>query len=233
MQNHVDEDRIEKGARIGKIATFLGLGFLGAGLVVSLVMKESPFLWASFVFLLIGVIVSSVGTMNMNKWAREPRADQALSQALKGYDNRYVLYSYLLPAPQVLLCPMGLYVLPAFGQDGEIRFDGEKLNRDFSIGRLLRFMAEEGLGKPFAEADSQIKALQQYLEENDAAEGTPIESILVFYNPKVKLEVSGAPRPVTDTKGLKKALRKLATKKLPPAKYKQLQDLFDDEWEEY
>jgi len=196
-------------------------------------MKESPLLWVSFVFLLVGIIVSSVGTMNMNRWAREPRSDQALSQALKGYDDRYLLYSYLLPAPHVLLSPMGLYVLTTFGQDGEIRFDGQKFQRDFSIARLLRFMAEEGLGKPFAEADSQIKALQQFLDENKAGEGITIRNIIIFYNPKVKLEVSGAPRPISDPKGLKKAIRKLTDKKLPPAKYKQLQELFDDEWEEF
>jgi hypothetical protein len=94
-------------------------------------------------------------------------------------------------------------------------------------------MAEEGLGKPFAEADSQVEALQEFLEENDAAEGVEIESILVFYGPKAKLDAGSAPRPVTDVKGLKKTLRKLATGKLPPAKYKELQKLFDDQWEEF
>ncbi len=40
-----------------------------------------------------------------------------------------------------------------------------------------------------------------------------VEIYILDDHVKVKLEVSGAPRPVTDTKGLKKALRKLATKK--------------------
>ena len=31
--------------------------------------------------LLLGLLVSSVGTMNMNRWVREPRADQAVRQA--------------------------------------------------------------------------------------------------------------------------------------------------------
>ena len=34
-----------RGARVGKIATFVGLGLLVAGLIVSLLMKESPALW--------------------------------------------------------------------------------------------------------------------------------------------------------------------------------------------
>ena len=44
MQNIVDERRIARGAQIGKIATFVGLGFLVVGLIISLVFKESPLL---------------------------------------------------------------------------------------------------------------------------------------------------------------------------------------------
>ena len=233
MRNIVDDDRIEKGARLGKIATFLGLGFLGAGLVVSLVLKESPLLWTSFLFLLLGIGVSSIGTMNMNRWVREPRADQALAQGLKGFDNRYHLYSYMLPAPHVLLCPIGLYVLTAFGQDGVIRYDGTKFRRDFSLGRVVRFMAEEGLGNPPAEAESQVNALRNYLIENGLEDGVDIKNVLVFFSPKVELYVTDSPYVVTNTKGLKKSIRKTGAKELPADLYKQLRDLFDEEWEEF
>ena len=97
---------------------------------------------------------------------------------------------------------------------------------------MVRFMAEEGLGNPSAEADAQVKALEKYLAENDLAEGVDIYNILVFYNPKVELFVGDSPYPVSNTKGLKKELRKKEGEKLPAALYKQLQDLFDDEWEE-
>ena len=108
MQNIVNETRIVRGARIGKIGTFAGLGFLVLGLIVSLTLQATGLLWVSFVCLLLGILVSSVGTMNMNRWVREPRADQALAQGLKGFDDRYRLYSYFLSAPHVLLGPTGL-----------------------------------------------------------------------------------------------------------------------------
>ena len=41
MQIIIDDDQIARGARIGKIATFGGLGFLGVGLIVSLFLQES------------------------------------------------------------------------------------------------------------------------------------------------------------------------------------------------
>jgi hypothetical protein len=227
MKTITNDERIAKGARLGKIATFAGLGLLVAGLIVSLVMQESPLLWLSFVFLLLGLLVSSVGTMNMNRWVREPRADQALAQGLKGFDNRYRLYNYVLPAPHVLLSPLGLYVLTAQGQDGAIRYEEGKFHRSFSVGRLLRFLAEEGMGRPFAEANSQVEALAEFLKEHDAGDEVEIQNILVFYNPRAQLSVSDPPRPVVVPKGLKKAIRKGQDQQLSAEQYQQFQALFE------
>jgi hypothetical protein len=231
MQHMINDRQIVRGQRVGKIATLIGLGFLVAGLIVSLFLRAPSLIWLSFLFLLLGLIVSSVGTMNMNRWVREPRADQALAQGLKGFDDRYVLYSYYLPAPHVLLSPAGLYVLTAMGQDGVIRYDGEKFRRDFSAGRLLRFMAEEGMGKPGAEAESQVQALRKALDEQGAGEGVDIQNVLVFYNPRAELVLSDTSQPVVNAKGLKKALRKQQRadqgEGLSNAQYRALRELFD------
>ena len=228
MKTIVDEYRIARGARLGKIATFGGLGLLVVGLVVSLVFQQSPLLLFSFVFLVLGLVVSSIGTLNMGRWVREPRADQALAQALRGYDDRYRLYSYMLPAPQVLLSPVGLYVLTAMGQDGKIRYEADRFQRDFSVVRLLRFLAEEGMGKPFAEGDSQVAALREYLAEHDLHEDVEIQNVVVFYNPRAELTVSSPPRPVANPKGLKKAIRKIGSDKLSGPLYQQIGELFDE-----
>ncbi len=228
MRLIVNEGRISRGARLAKIGTVVGLGFLVAGLILSLAMQNSPLgLGLSFACLLLGLLVSSVGTLNLNRWVREPRADQALAQGLKGFDDRYRLYSYYLPAPHVLLSPMGLYVLSAMGQDGVIRYDGDKFRRDFSAVRLFRFMAEEGLGRPFAEADAQVQALQNLLDQHGVVEGVEIQNVVVFYSPRAELVISESPRPVTNAKGLKKALRKQQEAKLSSAQYRQLCELFD------
>ena len=229
MRIITDEARIAKGARLGKIATLVGLGFLVGGLIISLALQETPLLWLSFGCLLIGLVISSIGTGNMNRWVREPRADQALAQGLKGFDDRYCLYNYTLPAPHVLLGPMGLYVLTALGQDGAIRYEGGKFHRDFSMMRVLRFMAEEGMGKPLSEADAQVEDLQAFLNDNDAGEGIEIQNMLVFYNPRAELEVSAPPRPVITPKGLKKAIRKQGDTKLPSEQIEELQALFEAE----
>ena len=230
MQIIVNETRIARGARIGKIATLGGLGFLVVGLIVSLTLQTTGLIWISFGCLLLGILVSSVGTMNMNRWVKEPRADQALTQGLKGFDDRYRLYSYFLPAPHVLLGPSGLFVLTALGQDGVIHYDGTKFRRDFSAIRLLRFMAEEGLGKPLAEGDAQVRAMQKFLDGQDAGEDVDIQNVVVFYSPRAELSISDPPRPIVNQKALKKAIRKQQGEggtNLSGDQYRKLRDLFD------
>jgi hypothetical protein len=227
VDNITNVKKIVRGARQGKIATFSGLGLLVIGLIISLTLQQSPLLWLSLVFLLLGFLVSTIGTMNMNRWVREPRADQALSQGLKGFDNRYRLYNYFLPAPHVLLTPVGLWVLTALGQDGVIHLEGDKFRRNFSVGRIFRFMADEGLGRPFAEADSQVQSLRQFLSSHEIDDDLEIQSVIVFYNPRAQLEVSEPARPVTDVKGLKKAIRKQGNGGLSSSQYRQLQELFE------
>ena len=228
MRNIVNTTRINRGVRIGKIATLAGLGFLLLGLIASLTMQA---IWVSFVCLLLGILVSSIGTMHMNRWVRQPRADQALSQGLKGFDDRYRLYSYFLPAPHVLLSPVGLFVLTPMGQDGAIRYDGQKFRRGFSAVRLLRFMADEGMGRPFAEADAQVSAVQKFLDKYQIGEDVEVQNIVIFYNPRAQLDVTDPPRPVIVPKGLKKALRKQRGEeeaKLSGVQYRGLRDLFDE-----
>jgi hypothetical protein len=115
------------------------------------------------------------------------------------------------------------------GQDGVIRFETDKFRRDFSAWRVLRFLADEGLGKPFAEADAQTQAMQDYLAAHDSADGVEIQNVLVFYNPKAELVMTDPPRPVVVPKGLKKALGKQGLKDLTGEQYRRLQELFEGE----
>jgi hypothetical protein len=227
VQIITNQATITRGTRIGKIGVFTGLAFLLAGFVISLAFRETQFIWISFVCLIVGFLVSTVGTMNMNRWVKEPRADQALAQGLKGFDDRYRLYNYVLPAPHVLLCPSGLFVLTAMGQDGTIRFDGARFHRNFSMGRVFRMMADEGLGRPFAEGDGQVQALRKYLDEHDVGDGVEVQNVLVFYSPRVTLSVTDPPRPVVEPKALKKVVRKQREDKLPASQYRELQELFE------
>ena len=226
MRSITNQRRIARGARLGKILVFGSLGFLVAGLILALRMTELYYLWISLGCLAIALVGTTIGFAYMNRWVREPRADQALATGLKGFDDRFRLYNYTLPAPHVLLSSTGLFVLTPMGQDGAIRYEGGKFYRRFSLGRILRFLSDEGLGRPFAEGDRQVGALRQLLRQH-GIEDVEMQNLIVFYNPRAQLDVSDPPRPVLLPGGLKRAIRTQPTGRLSPARYRQLQDLFE------
>ena len=98
------------------------------------------------------------------------------------------------------------------GQDGVIRYEGDKFRRNFSLGRVFRFMGEEGMGRPFAEADAQVQALRELLTQAGLSADVEIENIVVFYNPRAVLNVAEPPRPTVTPKELKKFIRKAGTR---------------------
>jgi hypothetical protein len=227
LKNIVDDKKVKRGERIGKIATLAGLGILVGGMVLSLLIQDLSVIWLAFGCLLAGLVVSSIGTMNMNRWVRQPRADQALAQGLKGFDNRYRLYNYVLPAPHVLLSPVGLFVVVALGHDGNIRYDGNRFRRGWTPARLLRLMADEGLGRPLEEVERQIAGLQQLLKAHGVEEELDIQGLIIFFNPRVQLEVTDPPLPITDPKGLKKAIRRQTEEKMSSRQYREIQSILD------
>jgi len=228
MKIIVNDQLIARRGRLGKIFTFGGLGLLLVGLIISLIMTQPSFFLVSLGCLLGGIIASSIGTVNMNRWVREPRADQVLARGLKGFDDRYRLYNYTLPAPHVLLTPTGLYVLTAMLQEGAIRYEDGKWHRAFSLGRAIRFLGDEGLGRPFATGDNEVLAMQRFLEQHEVAEGVEIENVLVFVHPKTQVDIHEPPRPVVMPKDLKRAIRS-GQNKLSPDRYRRLQELFENQ----
>ena len=226
MRSITNHRKIVRGARLGKILVFGSLGFLIAGLVLALRLTELYFIWISLACLAIAMVGTTIGFAFMNRWVREPRADQAFAASLKGLDERYCLYNYTLPAPHVVLAPTGLFVLTPMGQDGAIRFEGNKFHRRFSVVRLLRFLSDEGLGRPFAEGDRQADSIRQLLRQN-GIEDVEVQNLVVFYHPRVQLETLDPPRPVLLPGGLKRVIRAQSPHRLSPARYRQLQDLFE------
>jgi hypothetical protein len=228
MRAFTDEHKIARGARIGKILVVGSLGFLVAGLVIAVRMRALYHLGISLGCLVLALVASTVGFVYMNRWVRQPRADQALDQGLKGFDDQFRLYHYLLPAPHVLLSPAGLFVLTPMGQDGVIRYAAGKFHRRLTPGRIFRFLSDEGLGQPFAEGDSQVGALRQFLLQR-GIQDVDILNLIVFYHPRAQLEATDPPRPVVVPGGLKRAIRSLAQGRLPSGTYRQLQALFEGE----
>jgi hypothetical protein len=226
MQVITNEKLIRNRARLGRVASFAGLGILLLGLVASL---SPQWLLASFGCLIVGFLLSQVGLYHANRWVKEPRADQTLDKILKGFDDRYHLYNYVLPAPHVMLAPFGLCVINPKHQSGQVRCEGEKWWHETGWKRILRLFGQEGLGNPTKEVRADIEKLRRFLAQR-LPDDVPIEGMIVLTNPQVDLETENPAVPVLDGTQFKLFLRDLSKERpIPGSQRKRLAEILAEE----
>ena len=207
MRLITNEPLIKRNAAIGKYCSIGGMLVLIGGLVVSF-RQEPEWQYIPFITLIAGFIMSNVGIFFINRYGRPLRSDQALDNGLKGFDDRYHLYHYRTPAPHVLICPAGIFVIVAKFQGGAVTWDGKRWahkGRSF----LLNFFGQEGLGNPNAEAAADAEALSKFLAKKVGDNVPPVQAFIVFYNPEVSVEAGDAPIAALHIKQLKEYVRKL------------------------
>ena len=230
MQVITNERLIRNKARLGRGASFAGLATLILGLVASL---SPEWLLVSFGCLFVGFVLSQVGLYHANHWVKEPRADQTLAKMLKGFDDRYHLYNYVLKAPHVLLTPFGLCVVTPKNQGGKVSCEGEKWRSEAGWKRMIfRFLGQEGLGNPAKEVQAEVEKLRRFLAERlpNSDEEAPIEGIVVFTNPQVDLEIEAPAVPVLGGKQFKVFLRALSKEKpISGSQWRQLAEILAGE----
>ncbi|MFQ6002077.1 MAG: nuclease-related domain-containing protein [Anaerolineae bacterium] len=226
MQVRIDEELIVRKSIAAKLGSGVGLVLVLSGLFLLWVAWGYP--W-SYLVVLLGFVIGSVGNRQMNRWVNEPRADQVLSRALRGFDDKHYLYHYLLPADHVLLAPCGLFVIKAKGVEGRIRCLKDGWQRDFSLLRLLRGFAPEPLGNPTKETRREMERLTEYIAQRLPGEEVEVKGMIVFTHPQVQLEARGATLPTMRLRGLKSYLRKAAHGgEMPEEIRKELVRIFDE-----
>jgi hypothetical protein len=224
MQVSTNEKLIARRRRIGTYASFGGLGVLLVGMIASFNMQ---YLWYSLIALVAGFLLAQFGNYNLRRWGRSPRPDQVIETALKGFDDRYHLYSWSLPAPIVLLSPQGVYTFVTRDQAGEITVNGSQWRSKFNFGRALLAFAQEGLGNPSSEAEEGAGRLEKWIKEELPDLTAGVQPAVVFINERAKLEVTDPTVPVMDAASLKKWLRGAGKgANLKSADYKALETLF-------
>jgi hypothetical protein len=232
--NIIRNDRlILRNSRIAMITTFGGLLVLMGGLLIS--FKFPTQMGLSWAALMLGFLLSQIGIYFSNRWSRRPRPDELLDTAFKGLDKRNTLYHYTTPAPHVLVGPTGLWVIMPYYQRGTISSSNGRLIQKGNMGlAFLKVFAQEGLGRPDLEVSGAIEALQKYLKkrmpENDIP---PIQTAIVFTNPKVELSIQKddvLPAPTILLKELKSLIRKEGkSKSLSQEKMLLIQNALQDQ----
>ncbi len=211
----IDEKLVKRNARIGQILTIISLATLGAGMFIT--FQRQDLLGISITALLIGFLLSQIGIYYTNRWGRSPRPDEQISSALKGLDKRYALYHYQTPASHVLVGPAGIWVLIPKLQGGTITFQKNRWRQSGGgfIQTYLKIFAQEGIGRPDLEIESETEGLRKFLKKAlpDEIDIPSIKAALVFSHPDVNIQVDEAPAPSLAAKKLKDFIRSTAKQK--------------------
>jgi hypothetical protein len=211
----LDEKLIKRNARIGQVITIISLATLGAGMFIT--FQKPEMLSISIAALLVGFLLSQIGIFYTNRWGRSPRPDEQISLALKGLDKRYALYHYHTPASHVLVGPAGIWILLPKHQQGTVTYRKNRwrLSGGGFLQTYLKIFAQEGIGRPDLEIESETEGLLKFLRKSlpKETEMPEIRAALVFSNPEVDLQVDDAPAPALPVKKLKDFMRSTAKQK--------------------
>jgi len=224
-----NEKLIHRNARIGSIVTISSLVILGIGMYITFTKPEQFYL--SILALLAGFLLSQVGIFYTNRWGRKPRPDELLDQALKGLDNRFAIYHYFTPVAHVLVGPAGIWTLIPKHQRGKITYKKNRWRQSGGgvLQGYLKIFAQESIGRPDLEIESDIHTLGKFLDKKKPAFEVPeIHGALVFFHVDVVIEADEAPAPTLFAKKLKDFIRKTAKEKPIAAEMvEKVQDLLE------
>jgi hypothetical protein len=160
----------------------------------------------SLICILGGLVIAMAGIYQANRWVRKPRPEDQLSRALKGLDDKYVLYHYPvgLPCDHVLITPTGVVNLETVNVAGQFVYQDGRWSERMTIGRALRSVVEERLGDPTKTALAVQRALAEKLSTLTGT-AVAVKPLIVFTHPQAELELEpGGPVPVYKIDKIKK-----------------------------
>ncbi len=223
MRIIANERYIKRRAKAGRYLSLAGLFVLLAAFIFSWFQTQAPALMplALGMALAIGVFLSFIGGFYVERFGGPTAHHKGVREALKGLDNRYTLFQYVLPVPHALLEPGGITVIVVRSQPGDITYaDGKWIHRQ--RGKFFRELAgQERLGRPELDVEAQVEQMKQYLKERLPDVEVPVRGVVLFTNPETHLEVKDPPVPVFFGKKIKSWLRGPGARKSLPAAVRQ------------
>jgi hypothetical protein len=227
VENIVNEPFLAKRSKIAKYASYAGFGALLIGLLSS---GQPGMLWLAYLMLMLGLIAASIGSFMANRYVKEPRADKVLAEALENLDKRYVLYQYYFPVSHLLLSHFGLTVLDPYAQTGEIIYSGGRWRHKAGLRKIMQFFGDPALGKPDQELAREVERIKKWIDESLPEEDIPVNGVIVFTNPSVKLTIDSKEAPAVKADGLATFMKEgfKGGPMLTTSMQKQLRKMLDD-----
>src|SRR5688572_15340736 len=191
-----NEKLIQRNGKIGQYTSLAALIVLGAGMYIS--FRKPEWFSYSILSLLLGFTLTQVGMYMGNRWGRSPRPDEKIDAGLKGLHSEFNMYHYSTPASHFLLGPAGAWVLIPYHQRGKVEYRNNRwrLSGGGFLQGYMRIFGQEGLGKPDAEANTEINSLKRFFAKKMEGSDIPeIKAVLVFTNDDVELDAGDSPIP--------------------------------------
>jgi hypothetical protein len=236
MKEVTNTQIIENRAKWAKrIAPFTMLFLIGGLITNFMSIRQPEYFRITMILLAVGFVFAIVSSYLTNRWVREPRSDQVLVSMLKKFSNEYVLFNYTTRAGHILLTPSCLYAITVKQHKGKITINGRRMNRQFNWKQFIRLFADEGLGSPVAEAESNVSSLSKLLNKELSEEEIPeIRPLILFSNKESDLVIKQSPPvPVVQSHEFKNYLREHTKNKVISASQRsQLAKIIGGQWAE-
>ncbi len=235
MKTIKNEKLIKRNGAIGNWTSLAALIVLGSAMYLTLTQKELLTQTNLFTYMLIAVVIgfilTQIGTYMGNKFGRSPRPDEKLDAGFKGLPNEFVMYHYTTPVSHLLVGPAGVWVLKPYHQRGQVTFQKKRwrLRGGGFMQSYMRFFGMEGLGRPDLEIENEVYSLKKYLLKHmEESEIPELNALMVFTDDGVELDAEGALIPAMRLKQVKEFMRQNAKeKKLSAETLSQLKNALD------
>ncbi len=209
MRVVTNQRRVNRNRQIAQILFFASLIILIGGLIMTNTIGRTNdfFLMLPCIIMPVGLVTTLISIRLTNQYVRDPHPEDAIRDGLKGINKRSILYNYLLPANHVLVSPQGVYSFTTRFQESRFKVEGDKWYSSKARGPLapfFLFLKQEGLRKPFQEANSEADAVQKIIDKALPNSGIEVQPVVVFTSPKATLEINKPDLPVVYADAKKK-----------------------------
>lgn len=192
MRVVTNDKLIERNKRLAQILFFASIAALLLSFFLGNRLGDDPdvafYFQCVMVPILLGMVVASVRMTNL--WVRQPAPWDALREGLKGIGTDATLYNFVMPAPHVLVSPMGIFTLTTRFQEAPQKVLDDKWITNRSP---LTYMRQEQIGNPTKEAKLHAARTEAFLQELLGDPNIKVQPLIVFVHPNANVAIEGQP----------------------------------------
>jgi hypothetical protein len=208
MQLYINERLVSRNRRYSRWMMFGGLGLSVVAVIIT--FTQPALIVLAFALILIGGLVSQVGTAIHNRFGRSPRVDEVIDFSLKGLDDRHAIFHYLIGTNHALFTPQGAFAIIPRLEKGLIQFKDGIWRHQAERGRFTlgnpRLRTLRGLEK---EANQEAAKLEKYLKRRiPQFSELEVEPLALFLANDTQVQAQNSPFTAVHRKKFKEALRK-------------------------